>query len=307
MRYNWQQNDWPNFHFELEELESACLTYLQKTARLNGMLLALPEGLRNDAVVDMMTLEALKSSAIEGEFISRQDVKSSIRNHLGLNLMPETVHDQRAQGLGEMMAAVRDSFAAPLTETTLFHWHQLLLTYRQDLHIIGGWRQHAEPMQIVSGPMGKERVHFEAPPSAQVPAFMTEFFNWFNEIPEGGISKFPPVRAALAHLWFESVHPFEDGNGRIGRAIAEKALSQGLGAPIPFSLSRAIEADKKAYYQALETAQRSNEVTDWLHYFVPATLIALEKAEAEILFVIRTAQFFDRFQDKLNDRQLKAV
>jgi Fic family protein len=163
-------------------------------------------------------------------------------------------------------------------------------------------------MQIVSGAMGKERIHFEAPPSADVPELMAGFIEWFNKIAGlGGDGKFPPVRAALAHLWFESIHPFEDGNGRIGRAIAEKALSQGLGAPVPFSLSRAIESDKKAYYHALEHAQRSNEVTAWLEYFVPMTLVALNKAEKEIVFIVRKAKFFDRFRDTLNDRHLKAL
>ncbi|MEO6038803.1 MAG: DUF4172 domain-containing protein, partial [Saprospiraceae bacterium] len=193
MRYNWQQNDWPEFRFDLEEIESQLLGYLQKTAYLNGMLLALPEELRHEAVVDLMTTEALNTSAIEGEYISRQDVKSSIRNHLGLNTTLEAVHDLRAQGLGQMMTTVRHTFSAALTQDTLFEWHRLLLSYRQDLDVVGGWRRHAEPMQIVSGAMGRERVHFEAPPSAAVPALMAEFIEWFNKVPTSiGARKFPP-------------------------------------------------------------------------------------------------------------------
>ncbi len=308
MRYNWQQKDWPHFRFDLRGVEAQLLVYLQKTALLNGMLLALPEVLRQEAVVDLMTMEALKTSAIEGEYISRQDVQSSIRNHLGLNTPPEAVPDLRARGLGQMMAAVRQTFATPLTADMLFDWQSLLLADRADLGVVGDWRQHAEPMQIISGALGKERIHFEAPPSSAVPALMHGFIGWFNQPSQPrGDSKFPPVRAALAHLWFESIHPFEDGNGRIGRAIVEKALSQGLGAPVPFSLSRAIEGDRKAYYQALERAQQSNEVTAWLEYFVPATLLALEKAEAEIVFIVRKAKFFDRFRDVLHDRHWKVV
>ena len=308
MRYNWQQRDWPHFRFDLRGVESQLLTYLQKTALLNGMLLALPEALRQEAVVDLMTMEALKTSAIEGEYISRQDVQSSIRNHLGLNTPPEAVTDLRARGLGQMMAAVRQTFATTLSADMLFDWHHLLLGDRADLGVVGGWRQHTEPMQIISGALGKERVHFEAPPSSAVPALMDGFIGWFNQTSlSHSDSKFPPVRAALAHLWFESIHPFEDGNGRIGRAIAEKSLSQGLGAPVPFSLSLAIEGDRKAYYQALEHAQQSNEVTGWLAYFIPATLVALEKAEAEIVFIVRKAKFFDRFRDVLNDRHWKVI
>lgn len=309
MHYNWQQNDWPNFTYDLVPIEDSLLVYLAKTARLQGMLLALPEALRGDMVVDLMTMEALKTSAIEGEHISREDVKSSIRNNLGLNAAPEIVHDLRAKGLGQMMTAARRIFSEKLTAEHLFDWHRLLLSYREDLGSIGAWRQHAEPMQVVSGAMGKERVHFEAPPSATVPGMMAAFIEWFNQTApvQAGDHKFPPVRAALAHLWFESIHPFEDGNGRIGRAVAEKALSQGLGAPVPFSLSQAIEADKKAYYHALEQAQRSNRLTAWLQYFVPATLLALEKSEAEIVFTVQKAKYFDRFRDAFNERQTKAI
>ncbi|AXE65633.1 hypothetical protein BBF93_16400 [Hyphomonas sp. CACIAM 19H1] len=159
------------------------------------------------------------------------------------------------------MVAIRRDFAAPMTATMLFDWHRMLM--RGNARITAGaWRAHAEPMQVVSGPIGRETVHFEAPPSAAVPAMMDTFIDWFNATaPQGATPiKQAPVRSALAHLYFETVHPFEDGNGRIGRAISEKALSQGLGRPGLLSLSKAIEADRDAYYDALNFAQRTNEV-----------------------------------------------
>jgi Fic family protein len=309
MQYNWQQKDWTKFSYDLSRVEDDLLKYLEKTAHLSGILKALPEELKNEAVVDIMTAEALKTSEIEGEYISRADVKSSIRNHLGLNLVPEPVHDQRATGMGQLMAEVRRTFAEKLSEPDLFDWHKMLLSYRQDLSTIGNWRQHSEPMQIVSGALGKEKIHFEAPPSATVPGMMALLIQWFNgTMPEKGSGiKAAPVRAAIAHLYFESIHPFEDGNGRIGRAIAEKALSQGLGAPVPFSLSRAIESGRKDYYQALEQAQKSNDLTRWIAYFVPTVLKAQEAAAAEVGFILKKAKFFDRFREKLNERQLKVV
>ncbi|TAK46434.1 MAG: Fic family protein [Saprospiraceae bacterium] len=309
MQYNWQQSDWTKFSCDLSEVEDDLLRYLEKTAHLSGILKALPEELKNEAVVDTMTAEAMKTSEIEDEYISRADVKSSIRNQLGLNLVPEPVHDQRATGLGQLMAEVRNTFSEKLTEAHLFDWHKMLLSYRQDLSTIGNWRQHSEHTQIVSGALGKEKIHFEAPPSAMMPGMMAQFIHWFNEaMPEKGSGiKASPVRAAMAHVYFESIHPFEDGNGRIGRAIAEKALSQGLGAPVPFSLSRAIESSKKDYYQALEQAQKSNDLTRWMEYFIPTVLKAQETAAAEIDFILKKARFFDRFREKLSERQLQVV
>lgn len=309
MRYNWQQDDWLKFTFDTSGLESRLQLYAEKTAHLTGMLRALPERQRDEAIVNLMTVEALKTSEIEGEFIQREDVMSSIKNNLGLNPVPENVYDLRAIGLGQMMAVVRKSFAIPLTKEQLFYWHRLLLSYRKDLQTIGKWRQHPEPMQIVSGPMGRQQIHFEAPPSEAVPGLMEEFFDWFNHpSSDQNISiKNGPIRAAVAHLYFESIHPFEDGNGRIGRAIAEKALAQAIGAPVPFSLSGAIESDKNAYYAAIELGQQSNDLTQWLEYFVPTVLKALEQAENFIVFIIRKTRFFDEFRSELNERQLKAI
>ena len=170
---------------------------------------------------------------------------------------------------------------------------------------IGQWRSHEEPMQIVSGAIGREIVHFEAPPSNTVSSEMNKFIAWFN-VSQNSIKK-PIIRSAIAHLYFESIHPFEDGNGRIGRAIAEKALSQSIGRPVLFSLSKSIEGNKNDYYEALKAAQRSNEITDWINYFVKTVLDAQIDAEQEIEFTLKKTKFFDQHKDELNDRQQKVV
>lgn len=164
-------------------------------------------------------------------------------------------------------------------------------------------------MQIVSGRPEKLTIHFEAPPSTIVPLEMKNFIQWFNSTSpnQSGSIKFAPVRAAIAHLYFESIHPFEDGNGRIGRAIAEKALSQGYGYPILISLSQAFESEKKGYYEALKIASRSNNITPWIDYFVKIVLKAQIKAEEEINFILKKSKFLDLHKDQLNDRQLKVL
>jgi len=308
MIYNWQQPDWPEFRYDVREVEDMLFEFAELTGHVSGVLKALPETIRLEAVMDMMVAEAIKTSEIEGEYLSRRDVISSIRNHLGLNQLPEATKDKMAQGAGELMADARRTYADALTAEKLFHWHTMLLREQKRI-LVGAWRSHEEPMQVVSGALGKERVHFEAPPSSRIPDEMSRFIQWFNQTAPGGsraIRK-APIRSAVAHLYFETLHPFEDGNGRIGRALAEKALSQTLGRPVLLSLSRTIEADKKAYYHALEQAQKSNEITAWITYFVGVILEAQREALSLVDFILKKARFFDRFKDSLNERQLKAV
>lgn len=186
----------------------------------------------------------------------------------------------------------------------------MLLSSSSNPHLkIASWRTHTEPMQIISERHGKRVVHYEAPPSRDIPKEMKTFIQWFNDTAPGKLHAIPfaPVRAAIAHLYFESIHPFEDGNGRIGRAIAEKALSQGFGYPIILSLSQIIESKKKAYYTALHTASRSNEITDWIYYFVTVVLNAQTEVEKQIDFILKKAAFFNTFQQVLNERQLKVI
>jgi Fic family protein len=308
MAYNWQQRDWPQFRFDTRIIEDALFSFAQETGHISGMLNTLPEDVQLEAITNTLIAEAIKSSAIEGEYLSRQDVVSSIRNKLGLDTIPEHIKDKRAQGAGELVVDVRNTYNEALTKEKLFEWHRMLLKQSKSINL-GTWRKDKAPMQVVSGRLGREKIHFEAPPSDRVPAEMDRFINWFNETAPGGqleIRK-APVRAAIAHLYFESIHPFEDGNGRIGRAIAEKALSQTIGRPVLLSLSACIEDNKNAYYHALETAQKSNEISDWMSYFVNTILDAQKQAKQLIDYTLRKAKFFDRFRHILNERQLKVV
>ena len=306
--YNWQQNDWPEFTYSLQSIEDDLFLFAEKVGRVTGALTALPENTRMDAIIDMMVSEAVKTSEIEGEYLSRKDVMSSIKNNLGLNQHLEKVQDKKAEGIGKLMIDVRNTYSEKLTHEKLFAWHKMLLPSSPGVKV-GAWRDHEEPMQVISGPIGKQKVHYEAPPSDRVPAEMKKFIKWFNDTGPGGTHeiKKAPVRSAIAHLYFESIHPFEDGNGRIGRAIAEKALSQGIGRPVFMSLSKTIEANKNEYYNALEKAQRSNEITEWISYFVKTIIAAQTEAEEQIEFILKKAKFFDRFKDRLSERQVKVI
>ena len=308
MAYNWQQPDWPKFRYDLSKVEDALFDFAEQMGHVTGILKSMPEDVEMEAIIDTMVTEAIKTSEIEGEHLSRQDVVSSIRNNLGLNAIPDKVKDKKAQGAGELMIDVRKTYAAPLNERKIFDWHKMLM--RGNMRITAGaWRKHKEPMQVVSGAIGREKIHFEAPPSSQVPTEMARFIQWFNDTAPGEKAeiKKAPIRSAIAHLYFETIHPFEDGNGRIGRSIAEKALSQTIGRPVLLSLSRTIEADKKSYYNALEKAQRQNDITAWIEYFVDVVLTAQKQANEFVDFILKKSKFFNRFKNVMNDRQLKVV
>jgi Fic family protein len=308
MKYNWQQNDWPNFSYNPTELDALILEFSEKIGRIGGLLDALPEGTQTDTLIDIMVSEAIKTSEIEGEYLSRPDVLSSIRNNLGLNKHLEQIKDQRASGIAELMICLRDEWEQPLNQAMLFNWHTLVM--RGSLRVnAGAWRTHREVMQVISGPIGSETVHFEACPSSQVPSEMKRFIKWFNETAPGGSQeiRWTPVRAAISHVYFESIHPFEDGNGRIGRAVAEKALSQGIARPILLSLSQSIEQDRAGYYEALKQGQRSNEITPWIIWFTGTLVNAQKEVEEKIEFTLKKTRLFNRVQDQLNERQLKVL
>jgi Fic family protein len=306
--FNWQRNDWPEFRYDAVAVSRELMAFAEHNGRIAGLLEGLPDGLGMEAMLDLMIAEAVKTSAIEGENLDRGAVKSSIRNRLGLNAVPERVDSRMADGAGELMVSVRNTFAEPLSEGLLFSWHRMLLGGAAGLRV-GAWREGGDPMQVVSGRIDKPTVHFEAPPAASVPAEMSRFIDWYNATAPGGSAEIiqAPVRAALVHLYFESVHPFEDCNGRIGRALSEKALAQGLGGPAVLSLSQAILAERNGYYDALQTAQRSREVTPWLRWFAGMILAAQADAEAQVRFILRKHRFFLTHEAKLNPRQLKVI
>ena len=308
MEYNWQFPQWPEFRFHTDSLQSSLMLFSHEKGRTDGLWSALSEELKSEALIDLMVSEAIKTSAIEGEMLSRPDVMSSIKNNLGLQVPAKQVGDRRVEGIAELMVCVRNNFNKRLSQKMLFEWHAMLMKGTVRIKT-GAWRTHADPMLIVSGTMGNEQVHYEAPPSSRVPAEMKCFIDWFNATAPGKETEIAaaPIRTALAHLYFESIHPFEDGNGRIGRSLAEKALSQGLSRPLLLGLSQSIEANRKGYYEALKTAQRSVDVTEWIHWFLEMLINAQQRTEDEIEFTLNKTRFFDRIQDLVNARQLKVL
>ena len=239
--------------------------------------------------------------------MDRKSVRSSIRKQLGL-----ATDERRAtpaeQGIAEMTVDLYRSFAEPLSREMLLRWHGVLLGGTRSLSDVGRYRTSNEAMQIVSGPIHLPKVHFEAPPSAAVHKQMEGFIAWFNRTaPDGTDSLTGLTRAAVAHLYFESIHPFEDGNGRIGRAICEKALSQRIGQPTLTALAATMLRRRKAYYAALQAASRDNAITPWIAWFAGITIEAQRRTLAGIEFVVAKTKLLDRLRDRLNGRQEKAL
>ncbi len=302
MNWNWQRAEWPHFRFDPIDLEGLEHEFLKASGLLQGTYRHLRDNDKSELTVSLISEEAYKTSEIEGEILNRHSVQSSIRRGLGLQADARKIPPAEA-GIAEMMIDVHKNWKEPLTDKTLFDWNAMLMKGRRDLSVVGCYRSHSDPMQVVSGELGKPQVHFEAPASKNVPSEMREFLTWFN-----GKQRLPaPVRAGLAHLYFVSIHPFEDGNGRIGRAISEVALAQSLGRPSLIALSATIEMKKKQYYDALELNNKELEVTNWLKWFAETVVEAQVRSIAMIELLIAKARLFDCLAGKLNDRQKKAL
>jgi len=305
MIYNWQHKEWANFIYDSEVIKEIATIFFEKASEIDSILSGLNTAEQQEELIRFMLSEAAKTSEIEGEFISRQDLMSSIKNRLGLNANPETVKDKRAVSVSNLVVAVRNSYSEKLTETEIKQWHKLLFENSKTIRA-GKWRTSAEPMQVISGAAGREIVHYEAPPSYRVSAEMKQFVKWYNSFKINEKSDVL-TKTAISHLYFESVHPFEDGNGRVGRAIAEKCLAQSLGKPVLLSLSSVIEKNKKQYYAELKNAQNTLVITDWIIYFSNVVKQAQIEAIEIVQFSIKKTRFFDRFKNELNDRQQKAI
>jgi Fic family protein len=308
MQYFWQDKKFPKFNFKIEEFISKIQEFATGLGELNGLFVNVSETNRNEILLQVILSEALKTSEIEGEYFSRVDVLFSLQAQLGLVNIINPAKDKGARAISELMLQVRKDYQKPLTLQMLKEWHITLMKSDKTVRE-GEWRSSIEPMQIISSRAGKIEVHFEAPPSKDLPHLLTDFESWYqnftyHEIGQVGRAM---LRSALAHLYFETLHPFEDGNGRIGRALAEKALAETLEKPVIISLSKRIEETKKQYYQTLKLSQRSQDVTDWLHYFFQIIIDAQKEVKETVLFVIEKAQYFVRFNNQLNDRQLKVI
>ena len=307
MKYNWQLPDWEKFIYDDSVIDSLCIEFALETGELKGIVDSLSTVIQQETILQFMISEAIKTSEIEGEFFSRQDIMSSIKKNLGIGDTFGRIKDKNAQGIGKLMVMVRNSYSEKLTELSIKEWHFILMEYSRHINP-GEYRMGEEPMQIVSGTYGKEIIHFEAPPSNQVQAEMKKFIKWYNdfEVKASDIKK-ALIKTSISHLYFESIHPFEDGNGRIGRAIAEKCLSESLNRPILMSISSTIEKNKKKYYQSLKEAQRTLELTDWIFYFSNLILESQKNAKQIVLFTLSKSKFIDEFKNKMNERQTKAI
>jgi Fic family protein len=306
-RWNWEQKDWPHFSYVAESIIPLEHQFLHQAGMLTGVIKHINDEDKKMLTVQIICEEALKTSEIEGEILNRESVQSSIRRNFGLSADSRKIFPAE-QGISEMMLDLFHHFDRPLTNQLLFTWHKMLMQGRRDLKEVGRYRTTEEAMQVVSGAIHTPKVHFEAPPSKTLPAEMKRFIAWFNQTaPAGKTPLTPLLRAGIAHLYFESIHPFEDGNGRIGRAICEKSLSQSLNQPTLISLSPVINGRKKNYYDWLEKSNQHNEITGWLVYFAGAILQGQARTQKLLDLLIAKTKFLDRFKKDLNDRQEKVI
>jgi len=300
----WQRTDWPDFQYGLAGFSGVIADFSAAASRLAGRVEALANVSRQEVTVDLMVSEAVKTMEIEGERLDRESVVNSIAALMGFVQGKGLSWDEKAEGIARLMTDVRQNWGQPLTHNLLFAWQEAVVPETGLFDITRGAYRDDE-MQIVSGPIGHFKVHYQAPPPDRIEPEMDRFIDWYNE----SRNELPgPIRAGVAHLWFETIHPFDDGNGRVGRAIADQALSQGLGFPTLGCLATAIEQNKKAYYRELGNAQKGDgHIQNWLGFFSRMALDAQQIALKQVDFILDKARFFDRFGDQLNERQRKAL
>lgn len=305
-----KHQDWPNFTWDAETLASKLADIRHRQGRLLGRMEGLGFELKREASLSTLTHDVVKSSAIEGESLSPEEVRSSIARRLGMDIAGLVPASRDVDGIVEMMLDATQQFSKPLTKNRLFGWHAALFpTGRSGMHkiTVGGWRTvNAGPMQVVSGPIGREKVHFEAPSAERLVKEMEVFLAWLARDNDSD----PVIRAGIAHLWFVTIHPFEDGNGRMARAIGDMALARADGTPERFySLSSQIEAERKQYYDQLEAQQRATpDITRWLSWFLDCLGRAISNAETTLGNVLFKAQLWDTINQKpVNDRQRHVI
>lgn len=306
MTFIHERPDWPNFRWDSEALSSMLPALRYRQGQLLGGMQALGFDLRTEAGLRILTDDVVKSSAIEGEKLDPEEVRSSIARRLGLDAGGLIPAGREVEGVVEMMLDATQHHDQELTAERLFSWHAALFpTGRSGMQriTVGAWRPaDAGPMQVVSGPIGRETVHFEAPVADRLESEMTRFLDWFNSPP----SIDPVLKAAVAHFWFVTIHPFEDGNGRIARAIADMALARADGSKERFySMSSRTETERKAYYEHLERQQRNDlDITEWLTWFLGCLDRAIDSAEDTLAAVLYNARLWRKANRRaVNERQ----
>ena len=311
--YIWQTGDWPNWRFDLTALAQTMADVSRAQGLLMGRLADVGMALRDQASLVTLTQDVIKTSEIEGEQLNLDSVRSSIARRLGVDIGALATVDRHVEGVVEMVLDATANCNAPVTRDRLFGWHAALFPtgYSGLTRInVGSWRDDATgPMQVVSGPLGRQKVHFEAPPPDRLVAETDRFLTWANST-----SNEPPlIKAALAHLWFVTLHPFDDGNGRIARAVGDLFLARADGGPQRFySLSASIQRERKAYYDILERTQKQSlDVTEWLAWFLNTLHRAVDQAQVTLDAVLAKTRFWQRLaapgSAPLNERQVKLV
>ena len=308
--YIHELSDWPRFQWSRERISEPLAEVRHRQGRLTGRMEALGFKLRQEAVLQTLTADVLKSSEIEGEILDTEQVRSSIARRLGVDIAALKPADRYVEGIVEMMLDARREYDKPLSAERLFAWHAALFpTGRSGMKkiTVGSWRDDSTgPMQVVSGPIGKEHVHYEAPAASRLSGEMSAFIDWFNRPPETD----EVLKAGLAHLWFVTIHPFDDGNGRIARAIADMVLARSESSSQRFySMSEQIGKERSAYYSILEQTQKgSMDVTQWLNWFVGCLDRAIENAQDILAAVLAKARFWEHVRDKpLSERQMRIL
>ena len=305
MRWNWQQPEWPDFTYKRELLESSEHDFLRGTGLLFGAYKHLDEREQNRLRVEIIGDEALKTSEIEGEYLDRESLQSSLCRHFGLQADDRKVSPAE-EGITDLMVDLYNTCEDTLSHETLYRWHRMLTLGRSDLKCVGRYRE--DGVAVVSGPLHRRRIHFEAPPPERVKREMEGFIHWFNRTAPGAPASLPALtRSGMAHLYFESIHPFEDGNGRVGRAVSEKVLAQSLGEPTLVALATMISRKRGAYYGALGEANTKNEITGWLAYFAGTVLEALAYTQTYVEFLVEKSKLLERLRGKINPRQEKCL
>ncbi len=304
--YIHQQADWPHFQWSAEAIADQLAAVSRRQGRLVGRMEAMGVKFREEAVLETLTEEVTKSSDIEGETLDRHQVRSSLARRLGMDIAGLPTPDRHIEGVVEMMLDATQNYAEPLDAERLYGWHAALFpTGRSGLSriVVGAWRnEESGPMQVVSGPFGKEKVHYEAPGFERLAKEMADFLIWFDN--EKATD--PVLKAAIAHLWFVAIHPLDDGNGRIARAIADMALARSENSSQRFySMSAQIRVERRAYYEILEKTQKGGlDITDWLRWFLTCLDHAFDGAETPLKAVIGKAAFWDALAgEALNERQ----
>ncbi len=308
MTYIHQLTNWPEFHWNQNKLLKVLAEVRHHQGKLIGRMEALGFNLQAEATLQTLTVDVIKSSEIEGEILEREQVRSSLARKLGMDIARLVPANRHVDGVVEMMLDATQHFSDQLTEERLFGWHAALFPGgRSGMHkiVTGAWRTNTknDPMQVVSGAMGKEVVHFEAPDSERLAKEMKRFCDWFNK--EYGID--PVVKSAIAHLWFVTIHPFDDGNGRIARAIADMQLSRADGTHQRFySMSAQIQKQRSGYYDVLEEIQKGTlDITNWVEWFLLCLDEALAVTDITLAVVLKKARFWEKHAETLfNQRQV---